>query len=124
MQFVGKVQKLFFFAFHKLGDRNARPLRNDFCDFVGGNFVTEQRSSAFGFFLGFLEFFGQGRQGAVLKLGRFAVVAAAFCVLDLKIDAVDFGLGVLHAVYFFLFVFPLRLHFVELIVKVCKFFFD
>ena len=124
VKLVGKVKQFLLFAFHKFGYGDTRPFCHDFCDFVRSHFVTKKGRAVCGFLFSLFEFLGEGRQFAVLKLCRLAVVAVALCFFDLKIYAVNLGFGVLNAVDFLLLVFPLRFHFVEFVVEFGKFLFD
>ena len=42
MQFVLEAQEFLFLGFEQLGDRDSRPLRNDFADLFFGDVVAQQ----------------------------------------------------------------------------------
>ena len=80
MENLVQPQQFFFFAFEQAADGNAGPTRDDFGDFVRGDFLLEEALAvlgAGGFGFEFFELLFELGDFAVLEFGDAAQVAVA-----------------------------------------------
>ena len=122
-----KLEKLFSFGLHKLAYRNARPRRNNLCDFFFVYFFFQKSCFAAVYIFCLLLFFFQllfkFRKRSVFELCQFFEVVVSLRLFHLAFDFFNLLLGSLDFGNRFLFVFPLCSHGSILFFEGCQFFF-